>query len=84
MSAALMTFVGDVLKGAIPVIVVRAAGFPSSDYRVGWSAAFVGAICSVFLFFQGGKGIAARWNLACDLANGDSVRAGRVCSGRCD
>src|SRR5271169_5141140 len=28
MSAALMTFAGDVLKGAIPVLIARAAGFP--------------------------------------------------------
>ena len=59
MSAALMTFVGDVLKGAIPVIVTRAAGFPVATIAWVGLAAFVGAICSVFLFFQGGKGIAA-------------------------
>jgi acyl phosphate:glycerol-3-phosphate acyltransferase len=59
MSAALMTFAGDVLKGAIPVIVARAAG--CSVATIAWVglAAFIGAICSVFLFFQGGKGIAA-------------------------
>jgi glycerol-3-phosphate acyltransferase PlsY len=59
MSAALMTFVGDVLKGAIPVIAARAAGFPVATIAWVGLAAFVGAICSVFLFFQGGKGIAA-------------------------
>lgn len=59
MSAAAMTFLGDVLKGAIPVLVARAAGVP--DSTIAWTglAAFVGAICSVFLFFQGGKGVAA-------------------------
>ncbi len=35
MSAAVMTLVGDALKGAIPVIVARAAGFPACDNRVG-------------------------------------------------
>ena len=59
MSAALMTFAGDVLKGAIPVIIARAAGFPVATIAWVGLAAFVGAICSVFLFFQGGKGIAA-------------------------
>jgi len=59
MSAALMTFVGDVLKGAIPVIIARAAGCPVATIAWVGLAAFVGAICSVFLFFQGGKGIAA-------------------------
>ncbi len=59
MSAALMTLVGDVLKGAIPVIIARAAGFPVATIAWVGLATFVGAICSVFLFFQGGKGIAA-------------------------
>lgn len=59
MSAAAMTFVGDVLKGAIPVIIARAAGVPVATIAWVGLAAFVGAICSVFLFFQGGKGIAA-------------------------
>src|ERR1700675_2094511 len=59
MSAALMTFVGDVLKGAIPVIIARAAGFPVATIAWVGLAAFVGAICSVFLRFQGGKGGAA-------------------------
>ena len=57
--AALMTFAGDVLKGAIPVIVARSAGFPVATIAWVGLAAFIGAICSVFLFFQGGKGIAA-------------------------
>jgi acyl phosphate:glycerol-3-phosphate acyltransferase len=58
MSAAAMTLIGDALKGAIPVFVVRAAGFPPAVIAWVGLAAFVGAICSVFLFFQGGKGIA--------------------------
>jgi acyl phosphate:glycerol-3-phosphate acyltransferase len=59
MSAALITFAGDLLKGAIPVFVARAAGF--SPATIAWVglAAFIGAICSVFLGFHGGKGIAA-------------------------
>lgn len=58
-SAAAITFAGDVLKGAIPVVVARAAGFP--DETIAWTglAAFVGSICSVFLRFRGGKGLAA-------------------------
>jgi acyl phosphate:glycerol-3-phosphate acyltransferase len=58
MSAAVMTLVGDALKGAIPVIVARAAGFPPSTIAWVGLAAFIGAICSVFLGFSGGKGIA--------------------------
>ncbi len=58
-SAAFITFAGDLLKGAIPVLVARATGFqPAAIAWVGL-AAFIGAICSVFLGFHGGKGIAA-------------------------
>lgn len=55
-SAAAMTFVGDMLKGAIPVAVVRAMGFPPALLALAGLAAFVGSICSVFLKFKGGKG----------------------------
>jgi acyl phosphate:glycerol-3-phosphate acyltransferase len=58
MSAAVMTLVGDALKGAIPVIVARAAGYPAATIAWVGLAAFIGAICSVFLGFSGGKGIA--------------------------
>ncbi len=58
-SAAAITFAGDVLKGAIPVMVAQAAGFPVAI--IAWTAlaAFIGSICSVFLRFRGGKGVAA-------------------------
>src|SRR5271163_391883 len=59
MSAALLTFGGDFLKGAIPVLIARAAGFPAATIAWVGLAAFIGAICSVFLHFHGGKGIAA-------------------------
>ena len=58
MSSAVMTLVGDALKGAIPVVVARAAGFPAATIAWVGLAAFAGAICSVFLGFRGGKGIA--------------------------
>jgi acyl phosphate:glycerol-3-phosphate acyltransferase len=58
-SAAAMTFAGDVLKGAIPVIVAQGAGFPIAVIAWTGLAAFVGSICSVFLRFRGGKGVAA-------------------------
>ena len=58
-SAAVLTLVGDALKGAIPVLIARAAGFPAAAIAWVGLAAFIGAICSVFLGFRGGKGIAA-------------------------
>jgi acyl phosphate:glycerol-3-phosphate acyltransferase len=58
-SAAAITFAGDVLKGAIPVVIARSAGFPI--HTIAWTglATFVGSICSIFLRFRGGKGVAA-------------------------
>jgi acyl phosphate:glycerol-3-phosphate acyltransferase len=58
-SAAALTFVGDVLKGAVPVAAARALGFLPSELAWIALAAFVGSICSVFLRFSGGKGISA-------------------------
>jgi glycerol-3-phosphate acyltransferase PlsY len=57
--AAAITFAGDMLKGAVPVIIVRSFGYP--DSMVAWTgfAAFLGSIYSVFLRFKGGKGVAA-------------------------
>lgn len=59
MSAAAITFAGDVFKGALPVVVASAAGCPAATIAWTGFAAFVGSICSVFLRFRGGKGIAA-------------------------
>ena len=58
-SAAAMTFVGDMLKGAVPVAVIRMMGFPPTVLALAGFAAFVGSICSVFLKFKGGKGLSA-------------------------
>src|SRR5260370_37429730 len=58
MSAAAITFAGDVLKGAIPGVVARAIDFPHA--MVAWVgfAAFVGSSCSAFLRLRGGQGVA--------------------------
>jgi acyl phosphate:glycerol-3-phosphate acyltransferase len=58
-SAAAITFAGDVLKGAIPVVVASAIGFPHATVAWVGFAAFLGSIWSVFLRFRGGKGVAA-------------------------
>ena len=67
-SAAVITFAGDVCKGAIPVIVAQAAGFPIAVIASTGLAAFIGAICSVFLGFRGGKGVAAALGIWLALA----------------
>ncbi|HLI79238.1 MAG TPA: glycerol-3-phosphate 1-O-acyltransferase PlsY [Candidatus Binataceae bacterium] len=58
-SAAALTFVGDVLKGAIPVAAARLMGYAPAILAWVALAAFIGAIASVFLGFRGGKGISA-------------------------
>ncbi len=57
--AAAITFIGDVLKGMIPVALARwmVGPIPTTLASVGF-AAFVGAIASVFLGFRGGRGVA--------------------------
>ena len=56
--AAAITFLGDLLKGLVPVLVARLAGYNAHVVAAVALAAFVGAICSVFLRFSGGKGVA--------------------------
>ncbi len=58
-SAAAITFVGDVLKGAIVVGFARAMGFPPHVLAWVGLAAFLGSIFSIFLGFNGGKGLSA-------------------------
>jgi glycerol-3-phosphate acyltransferase PlsY len=70
-SAAAITFVGDVLKGAIPVAVARMMGFPAAILAWVALAAFLGSICSVFLGFSGGKGLSASlgvWSVLAPVA----------------
>jgi glycerol-3-phosphate acyltransferase PlsY len=70
-SAAALTFVGDILKGALPVAIARLMGFPPSILAWVGLGAFVGAIASVFLGFSGGKGISAAlgiWSVLAPLA----------------
>jgi len=58
-TAAALTFVGDALKGGVPVAFARFDGFSSKVIAATAFCAFVGAICSVFLKFRGGKGVSA-------------------------
>jgi glycerol-3-phosphate acyltransferase PlsY len=57
--AGAITFVGDLLKGMIPVLVARLAGLPPAVVAIVGLGAFIGAISSVFLRFEGGKGVSA-------------------------
>jgi glycerol-3-phosphate acyltransferase PlsY len=69
--AAAITFVGDLLKGAIPVAFARAMGFSPAILACVGLAAFLGSIASVFLGFSGGKGVSASlgvWAVLAPLA----------------
>lgn len=57
--AAIFTLVGDLLKGLIPVVIVKFA-FPSEPLLIALTAlaAFLGHLFPVFFQFKGGKGVA--------------------------
>jgi len=53
-----MTLLGDCLKGAIPVLLVRHYALPVEFAAWVGLAAFCGHVFSLFLMFKGGKGVA--------------------------
>ena len=56
--AALMTLIGDALKGAVAVIVAQQMGFSDTVIALVALAVFIGHLYPVFLKFKGGKGVA--------------------------
>lgn len=56
--AAVLTLLGDLLKGAIAVLVARWVGLEASGVYGVALAVFVGHLFPVFLRFKGGKGVA--------------------------
>jgi glycerol-3-phosphate acyltransferase PlsY len=64
----LLTLVGDVAKGFGPVAAARWSGEDSNTVAVVAIAAIVGHLFSVFLRFQGGKGVATGFGVLLGLA----------------
>ena len=56
--AAVLTLLGDVLKGVLPVLAAHALQAPQPALALTALAAFLGHLYPVFFRFQGGKGVA--------------------------
>lgn len=56
--AAIITLIGDVLKGVIPVLAAKLYGFDTLSLSLITFAAFLGHLFPIFFRFQGGKGVA--------------------------
>lgn len=56
--AAVLTLAGDLIKGLVPVLLVRMLGAPDLIVALSALAAFCGHIFPVFFNFKGGKGVA--------------------------
>lgn len=63
---ALITLLGDVLKGLIPVLVAKELGFEPAALALVTLAAFIGHLFPIFFGFKGGKGVATA--IGCLLA----------------
>lgn len=56
--AAIITLLGDVLKGVIPVLIAKWLGFDQISLSCITFAAFLGHLYPIFFGFHGGKGVA--------------------------
>lgn len=66
--AAIITLIGDVLKGVIPVLAAKWYGFDTLSLSLITFAAFLGHLYPVFFGFQGGKGVATAFGCVITLA----------------
>jgi glycerol-3-phosphate acyltransferase PlsY len=56
--AAIITLIGDMLKGVVPVLIAKLYGFDTLSLSLITFAAFFGHLYPIFFGFEGGKGVA--------------------------
>jgi glycerol-3-phosphate acyltransferase PlsY len=66
--AAIITLLGDMLKGVIPVLLAKLYGFDTLSLALITFAAFLGHLYPIFFKFQGGKGVATAFGCIIALA----------------
>lgn len=66
--AAIITLLGDVLKGVIPVLAAKWYGFDTFSLSLITFAAFLGHLYPIFFRFEGGKGVATAFGCLIALA----------------
>lgn len=64
----IITLVGDLLKGLLPVVFVKFSTLPPEYTAYAGLAAFCGHVFSIFLKFRGGKGVATALGVFLGLA----------------
>ena len=69
----ILTLVGDLMKGLLPVVAARCLGQPESVVAAVAVAALAGHVFSIFLRLQGGKGVATGAGVLLGLAPTVSV-----------
>lgn len=66
--AAILTLIGDVLKGFLPVFIAKFYPFTAIQLTIIACSAFLGHLFPIFFRFQGGKGVATAFGVCCALA----------------